>query len=266
MQLPDLALLESLLRDVGREEVLPRFNQVSAQLKADGSVVTEADHASDARTRAALAAAYPQIGFLSEEMDAEQQQALLDSGAPLWCLDPLDGTSNFAAGIPLFGLSLGLIVDGAMALGVIYDPVRDECFSATRGGGARLNGEPLRTPVLELPLKRCVALIDFKRLSPHMRTQLCERAPYSSQRNLGSCALEWGWLAAGRGPLYLHGGQKLWDIAAGVLILDEAGGGSRTLDGDPVFVPRLEPRSVVASPDPALLARWLDWLQYAAEQ
>lgn len=266
MQLPDLAPLQSLLRDVGREEVLPRFATVAAQLKDDGSVVTEADHASDARIRAALESAWPQIGFLSEEMDADEQQALLDSGAPLWCLDPLDGTSNFAAGIPLFGLSLGLIIDGAMALGVVYDPVRDECFSAARGAGARLNDQPLRAPAMDLSLGRCVALIDFKRLSSDLRSQLCERAPYSSQRNLGTCALEWGWLAAGRGALYLHGGQKLWDIAAGSLILDEAGGASRTLDGDPVFAPRLEARSVVASPDPTLLARWLAWLQDAADR
>lgn len=261
MTLPDLNPLETLLRRIGRTEILPRFQRIGAEFKADGSLLTEADLASDRRLQSELAALHPQIAFLSEEMDAEQQQSLLAAGNPLWCLDPLDGTSNFAAGIPYFGLSLGLIVDGRVALGLIYDPVRDECFSASRGGGARLNGQPLRTPEMDRELRRCVALIDYKRLTPGLRQRLVEHPPYHSQRNFGSCALEWGWLAAGRGQIYLHGGQKLWDIAAGSLILEEAGGASCTLSAEPTFIPALPPRSVVASPDPALLQRWLNWLQ-----
>lgn len=260
--LPDLDTLCTLVRRAAREELLPRFTRVTQQHKADGSILTEADLAIDARLRAALADNWPGIAFLSEEMDTAAQDSLLQSpDQPLWCLDPLDGTSNFAAGIPFFGVSLALLQAGQPQLGVIYDPVRDECFSVRRGHGARLNGAALRTPPIDLELGRCIALIDFKRLTPDLRRRLLESPPYHSQRNFGSCALEWAWLAAGRGHIYLHGGQKLWDFAAGCLLLEEAGGASFTLAGDTVFRPDLPPRSVVASPDPALARQWLDWLR-----
>ena len=87
------------------------------------------------------------------------------------------------------------------------------------------------------------------------------KPPYGSQRNLGSCVLEWAWMAANRGHLYLHGGMKLWDLAAGTLILAEAGGYACTLQGEAVFKPALEPRSVVISPDRALFEAWLQYLQ-----
>lgn len=259
--LPDLDTLCALVRAAAREELLPRFTRVTQQHKADGSILTEADLAIDARLRSSLAQHWPGIAFLSEEMDSPAQQALLESPEqPLWCLDPLDGTSNFAAGIPFFGVSLALLRAGQAQLGVIYDPVRDECYSVQRGRGARLNGAPLRTAPIDLELSRCIALIDFKRLSAGLRQRLIETPPYHSQRNFGSCALEWAWLAAGRGHVYLHGGQKLWDFAAGCLLLDEAGGASFTLQGETVFRAALRPRSVAASPDPGLARNWLDWL------
>lgn len=256
--LPDLDTLCGLVREAARAELLPRFTRVTQQHKADGSILTEADLAIDARLRADLAQHWPGIAFLSEEMDTAAQEALLQSSdQALWCLDPLDGTSNFAAGIPCFGVSLALLSAGESQLGVIYDPIRDECYSAQRGRGARLNGVALQTAPIDLELERCVALIDFKRLSTELRRRLIEAPPYHSQRNFGSCALEWAWLAAGRGHVYLHGGQKLWDFAAGSLLLDEAGGASFTLDGETVFRAGLRPRSVAASPDPELARKWL---------
>jgi len=107
-------------------------------------------------------------------------------------------------------------------------------------------------------------VIDLKRLEPALRHRLVETPPYHSQRNFGSCALEWAWLAAGRGHLYLHGGQKLWDFAAGTRLFAEAGGMSYTLQGAAVFVARLEARSAVASPDPVLARTWLEWLRQPA--
>lgn len=262
--LPDLGVLTEIVRRAAREELLPRFTRVTQQHKADGSILTEADLAIDARLRTALQQAWPEIAFLSEEMESAEQQALLArSDRPLWCLDPLDGTSNFAAGIPYFGVSLALICDGQVELGLIYDPNRDECFSSRRGAGAWLNGARLQTAPIDLPLQHCIALIDLKRLTPALRQRLIETPPYHSQRNFGSCALEWAWLAAGRGQLYLHGGQKLWDFAAGTRLLTEASGNSYTLNGEAVFVARLEARSAVASPDPALAQRWLEWLNPA---
>ena len=260
--LPDLDRLSDIVRRAAREELLPRFTRVTQEHKADGSILTEADLAIDARLRAELHQAWPDIAFLSEEMDANEQQTLLGNPTqPLWCLDPLDGTSNFAAGIPFFGVSLALLCDGLVELGLIYDPIRDECFTGQRDTGAWLNGVRLQTAPIQLPLKQCIALIDLKRLAPALRQRLIETPPYHSQRNFGSCALEWAWLAAGRGHLYLHGGQKLWDFAAGTRLFAEAGGKSYTLEGDEVFVARLEARSATASPDPALAQAWLAWLR-----
>lgn len=262
MTLPDLDRLADCVRRAAREELLPRFTRVTQEHKADGSILTEADLAIDARLRMDLAQHWPEIGFLSEEMDAAAQQRLLDARErPLWCLDPLDGTSNFAAGIPFFGVSLALLCDGQVEIGLIYDPIRDECFTARRGAGAWLNATRLHTAAIDLPLKTCIALIDLKRLAPELRRRLTDTPPYHSQRNFGSCALEWAWLAAGRGHVYLHGGQKLWDFAAGTRLLAEAGGTSFTLDGEAVFVARLAARSAVASPDPALARTWLDWIR-----
>ena len=260
--LPNLNRLSDIVRRAAHEELLTRFTRVTLEHKADGSILTEADLAIDARLRAELHQAWPDIAFLSEEMDATVQQTLLDNPArPLWCLDPLDGTSNFAAGIPFFGVSLALLCNGQVELGLIYDPIRDECFTSQRDTGAWLNGVRLQTAAIQLPLKQCIALIDLKRLVPALRQRLIETPPYHSQRNFGSCALEWAWLAAGRGHLYLHGGQKLWDFAAGTRLFAEAGGKSYTLEGDEVFVARLEARSAAASPDPALAQTWLTWLR-----
>lgn len=257
--LPDSSQLKALVVRTAQEELLPRFNHVGYQVKADNSLVTEADIASHRRLKRELAGRWPHIGFLSEEMPRSDQEALLRNENPCWCLDPLDGTSNFVAGVPVFALSLALIAQGRPALGLVYDPVRNECFRADEGRGAWLNDQPLQTHAAGFPIERSIAVVDFKRLPPLLKSRLLE-PPYSSQRNFGSSALEWAWMAAGRGNLYLHGGQKLWDYAAGWLILNEAGGRSSTLQGEQVYRPEITPRSVVASPDPKLFETWFRWL------
>lgn len=259
--LPDLQTLAQALRDIAREEILPRFACVGFSVKQDGSVLTEADLAADRRIRTFLYQHWPEIAFLSEEMELAEQERLLRSADCLWCLDPLDGTSNFAAGIPLFAVSLALIHRGEVVLALTYDPVRDEMFTAQQGQGAWLNGQRLQCRESGFQLRNAVAIVDFKRLTPHLKCALMEQQPYGSQRNLGSCALEWAWMAANRGQLYLHGGMKLWDLAAGTLLLSEAGGHACTLQGEAVFKAAMQPRSVVISPDPHLFADWLHYLQ-----
>ena len=259
-QLPDLEILKRIIRDAAKEEILSRFNKISYEIKDDGSLVTEADLAADKRIRDALALAYPEIAFLSEEMELEEQQALLKSSPQIWCLDPLDGTSNFAAGFPLFATSLALIVDGEVQIGISYDVVRDEMFSAVKGQGAWLNEKPLKCKPSRFSLSNSVAVIDFKRLKPDLVMRLISDGPYRSQRNIGASVLEWVWMAASRGQVYLHGGMKLWDLAAGSLILSEAGGYSCTLEGEVVFKASMTPRSVLISPDKELFAQWKAYL------
>jgi len=260
MQEPELKKLEKLIRTVATEEILPRFNQIDYTVKGDGSLLTEADLSVDKRICKNLKELYPDIAFLSEEMDISEQEKLLQSSDKLWCLDPLDGTSNFAAGIPLFATSLALFVNGKVAIGITYDPIRDEMFSAVRGEGAWLNGEVLRCVSSGFNLDKSIAIVDFKRLEPDLKSRLFSQAPYKSQRNLGSCVLEWAWMAANRGHLYLHGGMKLWDLAAGTLILEEAGGYSCTLEEEKVFKPTMTPRSVLISPDKELFLQWKAFL------
>ncbi len=259
-----LAELSRIVRDAAQAELMPRFtSQHFAQhAKNDGSVVTEADNAVQQHIASALRRQWPEVAFLGEEMPVAEQQRMLQSDA-VWCLDPLDGTSNFASGIPLFGVSLALIEHHQPQLGLIYDPVRDECFTAIRGEGCWLNGAALSTVAIHdqmRPLKQMIAVVDLKRLRGPVLTALVAEHPFRSQRNFGSCALEWCWLAAGRIQLYVHGGQKLWDYAAGALILEEAGGVSSTLKGDAIFTAALEPRPVVAAFNSAAYQQWYEWI------
>jgi myo-inositol-1(or 4)-monophosphatase len=106
-----------------------------------------------------------------------------------------------------------------------------------------------------------VAAIDFKRIPPERVPALLGPGGFRSQRNLGAVALEWCWLAAGRFQLYLHGGQRLWDYAAGRLILEEAGGRMCTLKHDDFDADDLWKRSVIAAVDPRLFAAWRDWIR-----
>jgi len=220
----DLQDLEPLLAMVADEELLPRFTRVGSSLKADGSLITEADTATQARLLEELGRRWPDIPVLGEEMTATRQQDIVDGDGPFWCLDPLDGTTNFAAGLPYFALSLALIAGGRVQAGLVYDPQRRECFRAEAGKGAWLNGEPLRIRHVPESLGECVALVDMKRLPAALATRLATVAPYRSQRSLGAVALDWCWLAAGRCHLYLHVRQNLWDYAAGYLVFAEAGG------------------------------------------
>ncbi len=255
-----LERLREIVIRAAREELLPRFARVERGRKADGSVITEADLVMQQRIAGELRTHWPGTVFLGEEMTAAEQDALLNMGKPLWCLDPLDGTGNFAAGIPFFSVSLALLEQGRVIAGIVYDPVRDECFTALLGQGARLNAAALAAVRAGLTLQQATALVDFKRLPRELAIRLVSEIPYASQRSFGSVALDWCWTAAGRCHVYLHGRQNIWDYAAGCLVLQEAGGHSMTLSGEPVFVNALQPRSAVAALDADLFAEWTRWL------
>lgn len=257
----DIQLLKKIIIQAAEQELLPRFSISERNEKQDGSVITEADTAMQSRLRAEFALHWPQYPLLGEEMDEGAQQRLLKGeSAGLWCVDPLDGTSNFAAGIPFFAVSVALLEKGRSVLGVVYDPVRRECFWAERGKGAWCNDVQMLASGTGLSLSQAVALVDFKRLEPGLARRLAEHPPYSSQRSFGSVALDWCWIAAGRGHVYVHGKQRIWDYAAGSLMLDEAGGHAATLSGQAVFQPEITPRSAVAALDENLFQEWIEWL------
>ena len=256
----DLEKLKDIIVSAAREELLPRFTRVERQHKVDGSILTEADLAAQQTIAEQLQQHWPDTVFLGEEMTTEQQAEMLKSNQPIWCLDPLDGTSNFAAGIPYFCVSLALIQNGQVSLGIVYDPIRDEYFAAGQEQGATVNGEPLATVDTRLTLKQTSAIIDFKRLTPVLATRIVSEIPYASQRSFGSVALDWCWLAMGRGHVYLHGRSNIWDYAAGNFIFEKAGGHSCTLEGESIFINELVARSSVGAVDERLFKEWADWI------
>lgn len=261
-QFPELQILIEIVKDAARRELLPRFARLDQQIKQDGSIVTEADHAMQDALQNTMYERWPHIGFLGEEMSAtEQEQTLRASTTGVWVVDPLDGTSNYSLGIPFFAVSVALILDGRIELGLVYDPVRDECFSASRGSGAKLNNDNLTLAGLRDQNSITIGLVDYKRLDPALAGKLAVSPPYKSQRSFGSVALDWSWIAAGRGDVYVHGRQKLWDYAAGQLILSEAGGCSATLRGEAVYNGTLEPRSAVLAVNKRLFDQWFRYLQ-----
>ena len=260
MTLPDLKQLEAIVKPAAQEILVPGFGKLDYQYKADGSIITAADKAMQNRLDHELRNAWPAYAILGEEMTKERQHAAMSNQAGYWCVDPLDGTNNYATGMPFFAVSLALIVNNQQMLGFIYDPMRDEVFAAIKGKGAILNDMPLRCTPNKTGIKRAIAEIDMKRLPRQLSIRLINEEPFSSQRNIGSSALDWCWLAACRYNIYLHGGQKPWDYAAGNLILHEAGGQSISLDGDPVFTGRYEDRSVLASLDDSLFDYWKQWV------
>ena len=246
---------------IADEELRHRFANVTREHKKDGSFLTEADLAVQTRVQSLLLEQYPDITFLGEEMTAEQQQLALENLDGVWILDPLDGTSNFAAGIPYYAVSLAYIKAGKIEWGMVYDPERGECFSAARGKGAQLNGQPIAMCEANVNIEKSTAVVDFKRLDSDLAARIAAQPPYSSQRSFGGVALDWCWLAAGRYHLYLHGKQNIWDYAAGHLVFNEVGGDACTLQGDAVFDFSLKPRSAVAALDKKLFRQWCDYLQ-----
>ncbi|MFO1320308.1 MAG: inositol monophosphatase family protein [Burkholderiales bacterium] len=256
-----MAEVLAAVRAVADTEVMPRYRKVGHERKADGTLLTEADIASQAALVSRLTAIepYPVVG---EEMTPDQQRNAWDKGdAGLWCVDPIDGTSNFVHGVPQFAVSVALMRARRPILGVIHAPVLGETFSAAAGRGAAVNGQPLASSGGAPDLSGALANVDFKRLPRDLGTLLAAAPPYLSQRNLGSATLEWCYLAAGRLDIYLHGGQQLWDYAAGSLILAEAGGALGTLDCDDFWADAPWRRSVLAARDPALYASWRDWVR-----
>jgi len=250
-----------IVKDVSDDHLALSNLSRSQHTKVDGSIVTSVDLGIQASISERLQNSWPNIRLLGEEMTHVQQSALLlNLDEPCWVLDPLDGTTNFVAGFPFYGVSLALVLDGFVTMGIIYDPVRNEIFAAKRNSGVFVNGKPLTQNPSPNRLSACVANVDYKRLTESLSNRLIRNPPYRSQRNLGSCVLEWCWLAAGRFQLYLHGGEKLWDYAAGSLILEEAGGVSRTFDDEVVNCLTLRKKPIVAACTPELFEKWSEWV------
>lgn len=248
-----LSSITQILEKAGREILLPAFHSsVQTSTKADGSIVTETDLNCQQFIETELAGLDASIALLGEEMTEEEQLHSLNcSQGSYWCLDPLDGTTNFSTSLPAFAISLALIENGQVQLACIYDPVRQETFTALRGGGARLNGRAIHCSNEE-ELANAVGFIDFKRLEAKTAERIAAKRSYRSQRNIGTCALEWAWLAAGRAQFIIHGGEKIWDFAAGSLIAEEAGCLVGNFNAESLFPSRTLSSPILATCKPSL--------------
>jgi myo-inositol-1(or 4)-monophosphatase len=185
--------------------------------------VSEVDNKAEAAIIEILKQAYPEHGILAEE-SGEQG----DSTEFQWIIDPLDGTTNFLHGFPQFAVSIALKHNNRLETGVIYDPVTQELFTAARGQGAQLNGKKIRVSghkgIKGALLGTGFPYHDQSYLDTYLETMKDLMAPAAGIRRPGSAALDLAWLAAGRIDGFWEFNLKAWDIAAGVLIVREAGG------------------------------------------
>jgi len=195
-------------------------------------LVTDADRDAEALIVAALAEAFPEHGIVAEESAARPSR-----DGHHWYVDPLDGTTNFAHGYPQFAVSIALARGDELLVGVVYDPVRDEAFSAVRGEGARLNGSPIAVssvPRLEQALLATGFPYDRRQHAEHYVAFLTEGMRRAQGvRREGSAALDLCWLASGRLDGYWEEKLKPWDLAAGRLVVEEAGGRVTDFAGGP---------------------------------
>jgi myo-inositol-1(or 4)-monophosphatase len=216
----------SLKRDFGEVERL----QVS--LKGPGNFVTAADRRAEEILREELARARPGYGFLGEEGGRHEGS----DKTHCWIVDPLDGTTNFLHGIPQFAISIGLERDGTVVAGVIYNPVTDELYTAERGSGAFLNDRRMRVAARQ----RLTDAVVGCGLPHHGRGGLAQfrneltlvQESCAGLRRFGAAALDLAWVASGRLDAFWERNLSPWDMAAGVLIVREAGGFVTDLDGD----------------------------------
>lgn len=196
------------------------------------NLVTELDRQAEALVVDAIRARFPDHAILGEEGGAR------GASTHRWIIDPLDGTTNFVHGLPLFSVSIGLEIAGRMAVGVVYDPSLDECFVAERGAGAFLEGRRLavsETAELGASLLATGFPYDVRDTADN---NLAEYAAFTRQnrsvRELGSAAITLAAVAAGRLDGYWELVLGPWDVAAGLLLVEEAGGRVTDLHGGPL--------------------------------
>ena len=215
----------SLKRDLGEIEHL----QVS--LKGPGNFVTAADHRAEEIVREELAKARPDYGFLGEEGGARDGS----DKSHRWIVDPLDGTTNFLHGIPHFAVSIALERNGAIVAGVVSNPANDELFVAERGKGAFLNDKRIRVAARQRLADAVVAcgLPHFGRgdLALARHEIAAAQQHFAGLRRYGAATLDLAWVAAGRLDAYWERDLSPWDLAAGSILVREAGGFVSDLDG-----------------------------------
>lgn len=219
------------------------YAEKSVTFKAGRSnVVTDVDLLAEGRIKELLQGQYPGFGMMAEE------SADVRGDLPFtWIVDPIDGTRNYALGIPHFCVAIALARGDEVILGVIYDPMRDELFTAEKGGGACLNGSPIRVSA-KTSLSESLVGFDLgydAEIGQRMLSMTNSLWPgVTSVRIMGSAALGLAYVACGRLDLYFHFFLYPWDLCAGVVLVEEAGGVITEIEGQPIDI---HSRTVLAS-------------------
>ncbi|MGD9562537.1 MAG: inositol monophosphatase family protein [Pyrinomonadaceae bacterium] len=224
-------------RDAG-SILLEKFGRIATVTKkGDINLVTEADLASEALIIDRIKSYQPRHSILAEESG----EAVVTGGDRKWkwIIDPLDGTTNYAHGYPCFCVTLALEHDGEIVIGVTYDPTRDELFAAERGSGASLNSKPI-TVSSEKNLSDSLIVTGFPynfREKPHFERAFTDFLLKSrGVRRDGSAAIDMAYVACGRFDGFWEEGLNPWDVAAGRLLIEEAGGSVTYYDGSPFSI------------------------------
>jgi myo-inositol-1(or 4)-monophosphatase len=241
-----LPAISAIAREAGAL-LMNFFHQgLKIEYKGDADLVTAADRASEVLIRERIAKQFPSHDVLGEE------QGLNDRGSEYrWYVDPLDGTTNFAHGFPVFAVSMALEKrsggEGKRIAGVVYDPTRDELFSAESGMGSQLNGKPIRVSKAA-QLKECLVGTGFPSHKRHKNPNIFFYHQITLRthgvRRAGSAALDLCNVACGRFDGFWEFNLNPWDTAAGVLIVEEAGGKASRFDGSPF---QLDSKETLAS-------------------
>lgn len=226
-------------RDAGRI-LAERFGRsIEITNKSELDLVTESDLASERLIIDRIRTYYPRHAILAEESGASEPADRDRQSDWRWIIDPLDGTTNYAHGYPCFCVSIGLEHQGRMEVGVVYDPLRDEMFAAERGQGAALNGRRIRVstaPTLAGALLCTGFPYDVRERNEFARHFANFIMNAQGVRRDGAAALDLAYVAAGRFDGFWEEGLKPWDVAAGILLIEEAGGRVSNYRGEPMNI------------------------------
>jgi myo-inositol-1(or 4)-monophosphatase len=259
MQLSEWRTAAEEAARLGAERLEFWRTRFSVREKAHADLVTDADHDSQRAIRKYIQERFPDHAFLGEE-DPEAKLGKVSPNVPTWVVDPLDGTANYVHDVPAYCVSVGLMVDGTPAVGAILDPRQNEMFSAAKGLGATLNGKPIRVSEIG-HLNRALLSTGFPPDPDCQERNLHWWKVFSYEvqalRRTGSTALNLAYVAAGRFDGYWAFDNFAWDVAAGIILVQEAGGVATQTDGSTIdpFKPDL------LAANPPVHARLLELLR-----
>ncbi|UJF25147.1 inositol monophosphatase [Suttonella sp. R2A3] len=226
---PMLTIAKRAAEEAGRviQQGYRQLEQIQAQEKSPGDFVSIVDQQAERAIKAVLHDKYPTHTIIGEESGETQGKPNKGGDDYQWIIDPLDGTANFLHGIAQFAVSIALMKNGRLEVGLVYDPINDELFTAARGQGAQLNGRRIRTNAQRDPARSIIGT-GFPFKNPELMDQQVRYVgallqEFSDLRRLGSAALDLCYVACGRLDAFYEMALNPWDIAAGILIAQEAG-------------------------------------------